>query len=38
MKHRSIAQLLSSLLVCAVSAFTQLQAASVSDLSFSLID
>jgi putative transposon-encoded protein len=38
MKQRSIAQLLSSLLVCAVSAFTQLQAASVSDLTFSLID
>jgi putative transposon-encoded protein len=38
MKHRSIAQLLSSLLVCAVSAFTQLQAASVSDLSYGLID
>jgi hypothetical protein len=38
MKHRSIAQLLSSLLVCSVSAFTQLQAASVSDLSYGLID
>jgi hypothetical protein len=32
------ARLLSSLLVCAASAFTQLQAASVSDLTFSLID
>jgi hypothetical protein len=38
MKHRSTAQLLSSLLVCAASAFTQLQAASVSDLTFNLID